>query len=159
MLVINFQSITNKGTELYNIIASSLPDIIIGTESHLDPNYNSAEILPHGIPPEHQYNTYRKDRKELINKNGGGVIILVRPNIKADECNDINTDYEIKWIKIQGNPKDQILVGAYYRPPDSDQKPTEELQKSLSKIKTNSNYKNAKIFLGGDFNLGNIDWD
>ncbi|KAL3875651.1 hypothetical protein ACJMK2_033581 [Sinanodonta woodiana] len=92
MLVINFQSITNKGTELYNIIASSLPNIIIGTESHLDPNYNSAEILPHGIPKEHQYNTYRKDRKELINKNGGGVIILVGPDIKADECNDLNTD-------------------------------------------------------------------
>jgi hypothetical protein len=56
----------NKGTELYNIISSSSPEIIIGTETHLDPTYNNAEILPYDIPSSYQYKIYRKDRKELI---------------------------------------------------------------------------------------------
>jgi hypothetical protein len=34
----------------------------------------------------------------------------------------------------------------------------QELGKSLSKIKSDKRYRNAKIFLGGDFNLGNINW-
>jgi hypothetical protein len=29
---------------------------------------------------------------------------------------------------------------------------------SLSKIKSDKRYRNAKIFLGGDFNLGDINW-
>jgi hypothetical protein len=44
-LTINFQSITNKGTELYNIISSSSPDIIIGTETHLDPTSDWLVVL------------------------------------------------------------------------------------------------------------------
>jgi hypothetical protein len=50
IMTINLQSITNKGTELCNIISSSSPEIIIGTETHLDPTYNNAEILPYDIP-------------------------------------------------------------------------------------------------------------
>jgi hypothetical protein len=49
-------------------------------------------------------------------------------------------------------PPDQILIGSFYRPPDSDEKAIQELGKSLSKIKTDKRYRNAKIFLGGDFN-------
>ena len=75
-MTINFQSITNKGSELYNIISSSSPEIIIGTETHLDPTYNNAEILPYDIPSSYQYKIYRKDRKELIDKNDGGVLIM-----------------------------------------------------------------------------------
>jgi hypothetical protein len=84
-LTINFQSITNKGTELY--------EIIIGTETHLDPSYNNAEILPYDIPSSYQYKPYRK---ELIDKNDGGVLIMVRTVIKSDECPDLDTECEIK---------------------------------------------------------------
>jgi hypothetical protein len=48
--------------------------------------YNNAEILPYDIPSSYQYKIYRKDRKELIDKNDGGVLIMVRADIKSDEC-------------------------------------------------------------------------
>jgi hypothetical protein len=147
ILTINFQSITNKGTELY--------EIIIGTETHLDPSYNNAEILPYDIPSSYQYKPYRK---ELIDKNDGGVLIMIRTVIKSDECPDLDTECEIKWIDIRPNDKDQILIRSFYRPPDSDEKAIQELEKSISKIKSDKRYRNAKIFLGGDFNLGDINW-
>ena len=124
-MTINFQSITNKGTELY--------EIIIGTETHLDPSYNNAEILPYDIPSSYQYKPYRK---ELIDKNDGGVLIMVRTVIKSDECPDLDTECEIKWIDIRPNDKDQILIRSFYRPPDSDEKAIQELEKSISKIKS-----------------------
>ena len=83
---------------------------------------------------------------------------MVRPNIKSDECPDLDTECEIKWIEIRPNDKDQILIRSFYRPPDSDEKAIQELERSLSKIKSDKRYRNAKIFLGGDFNLGDINW-
>ena len=69
-LVINFQSIRNKSAELYNIISSRVPDIIVGTETHSG-DYDS-EILPPNIPPEHKYQIFLKDRKETVNNCKGG---------------------------------------------------------------------------------------
>jgi hypothetical protein len=43
---------------------------------NLDPTYNNAEILPYDIPSSYQYKIYRKDRKERIDKNDGGVLIM-----------------------------------------------------------------------------------
>jgi hypothetical protein len=71
---------------------SSSPEIIIGTETHLDPTYNNAKILPYDIASSYQYKIYRK---ELIDKNDGGVLIMVRPDIKSDECPDLDTECEI----------------------------------------------------------------
>ena len=67
-LVINFQSIRNKSAELYNIISSRAPDIIVGTETHMDSGDYDSEILPPNIPPEHKYQIFRKDRKETVDK-------------------------------------------------------------------------------------------
>jgi hypothetical protein len=90
---------------------SSSPEIIIGTETHLDPTYNNAKILPYDIASSYQYKIYRK---ELIDKNDGGVLIMVRPDIKSDECPDLDTECEIKWVEIRPNDKEQILIGSFY---------------------------------------------
>jgi hypothetical protein len=52
---------------------------------------------------------------------------MVRPDINSDECPDLDTECEIKWIEIRPNDKDQILIGSFYRPPDSDEKAIQEL--------------------------------
>jgi hypothetical protein len=41
---------------------------------------------------------YKPYRKELIDKNNGGVLIMVRTVIKSDECPDLDTECEIKWV-------------------------------------------------------------
>jgi hypothetical protein len=75
----------------------------------------SNSCIAHDIPSSYQYKIYRKDRKELIDKNDGGVLIMVRPDIKSDESSDLDTEYEIKWIEIIPNDKDQILIGSFNR--------------------------------------------
>ena len=46
MLVINFCSIRNKVADLAVCIGEYNPDIIIGTETHLDSSVNSSELFP-----------------------------------------------------------------------------------------------------------------
>ena len=55
-LVVNCQSITNKQAQLQTTVDYTNPDLIFGTESHLDSSYSDAEIFPPG------YTIYRKDR-------------------------------------------------------------------------------------------------
>jgi hypothetical protein len=86
---------------------------------------------------------------------GGHVGVLVT-SVGCDVIMRSNILSFLKWIEIRPNDKDQILIGSFYRPPDSDEKAIQELGKSLSKIKSDKRYRNAKIFLGGDFNLGDI---
>ncbi|KAK6186985.1 hypothetical protein SNE40_006239 [Patella caerulea] len=159
ILIINFQSVRNKRTELHNIISSCAPDIIIGSETHTDNDFHNAQFLPPNIPAEHKYQIFRKDRKELINKSGGGVTIMVRPDLPAEECLDLDSTCEIKWAKVRTSSNEAILIGAYYREPKSKIEALDELEKSLSKIQNDPSYRNMKIFLGGDFNLGDIEWE
>ena len=77
ILVINFQSLNNKQEALVNEIRALEPDIILGTETHLDDNRVDTEIFPASTPPELKYNLLRRDR----NIHGGGVIILSRPGL------------------------------------------------------------------------------
>ncbi|XP_060578328.1 uncharacterized protein LOC132735405, partial [Ruditapes philippinarum] len=152
-------SIRNKKTELYNIIASKAPDVILGTETHLNSEDLSAELLPTNIPSIDKYQIFRKDRSELVNKRGGGVIIMVRPGLQAEECSDLDSACEIKWIKIKIDKNEQVLVGSFYREPKATLETLDELENSLLKANCTSPYKNMKKFLGGDFNLGDVDWD
>jgi hypothetical protein len=55
VLVVNCQSIKNKKQELENLVETSKPDIMIGTESWLSNDIQSTEIFPSGFTP------YRKE--------------------------------------------------------------------------------------------------
>ena len=148
-----------KKTDLHNLIVSSEPDIILGNETHLEPAVLDAEILPYNIPPQHKYRLFRKDRKELVEKGGGGVIVMTKPILNCEECPDLDSECEIKWVKVTTSKASNILVGAFYREPKSPIETLNELENSLCKIENNKKYRNCKIFLGGDFNLGDIDWE
>lgn len=69
---------------------------------------------------------------------------MVRPNKTSDDCLDLDTECEIKWIKIILNEKDQILIRSFYIPPGSEEKSLHQLEKSLSKIKSHKRYRNDK---------------
>jgi hypothetical protein len=51
ILVVNCQSIKNKKQELENLVETSKPDIMIGTESWLSNDIQSTEIFPSGFTP------------------------------------------------------------------------------------------------------------
>ena len=48
-----------------------------------------------------------------------------------------------------------LLIGAYYRPPSDKGTSLQQLEVSLSR---RNHASNTNIILGGDFNLGHIDW-
>lgn len=158
-VVINFQSVRNKQTELYNILSSMSPDVVIGNETHLQQDYRNSEILPHDIPSELQYKIFRKDRGMLTDKGGGGVMVMVKPEYDCEECPDLDSDCEIKWVRVITSSKEPILIGTFYREPKSPLETLDQLNNSLILIKTSKKYSQSKIILGGDFNLGDIDWE
>jgi hypothetical protein len=57
ILIVNCQSIKNKKQEQDNLVETSKPDSMIGTESWLSNNMQSTEIFPSGFTP------CRKERK------------------------------------------------------------------------------------------------
>ena len=161
ILIVNYRSIINIKLELHHVISSMEPDAIIGSETHLNSSIYDAELFPHKIASDHVYKVFRKDRdlNMFDKKGGGGVIILVKPTYDCKECSDLDTNCELIWLKITTPTKKEILIGAFYREPKSSLDALDQLNNSLCKINNNTKYKNCIIKLGGDFNLGDINWE
>jgi hypothetical protein len=64
---VNCQSVKNKQCRIQNLIDSTKPDIIIATETWLDPTITNSQFLPPN------FTVYRNDR----NTDGGGVLIAI----------------------------------------------------------------------------------
>ncbi|XP_072021949.1 uncharacterized protein [Amphiura filiformis] len=69
---------------------------------------------------------------------------------------DLDTDCELVWIELSVVGSKPILVGSFYRPPSSPIEDLNMLRTSLARVKVD-NYSN--VWLGGDFNLGDIIWE
>jgi len=145
MGIVNFCGITNKVLELETLISSHKLSIVLGTESHLHAGVFDAEVFPS------QFNVYRKDR----NAFGGGVFILVDKSIPSYHLST-NSSIEDIWVCLHLSTGPPIIVGSFYRPPNSAVSVLDDLSASLSYIK--SHYPSSRIILGGDFNCPGIDW-
>ena len=144
-LVINFQSMKNKKEEIANLIDSADPDIIIGTETWLNPNITNREVLPNS------YNVYRKDRADSY----GGVLVAVKGDLISEEIS-ITHNTEAIYIKVQTTSSKPLIIGSLYRPPSSDTTYMEEMCNTISTLFSTN--KSAIIWLGGDLNLPDINW-
>ena len=145
-VVVNFQSIKNKVQETQLLIESADPDIIIGTETWLNPNIFSSEVLPSN------YTVFRRDRAD----SHGGVLIAVKDDLV---CTPVSTNKELELIcvKVRINRSKSIIISAFYRPPSESN--TEHAQAVLDEL-TRLRQDNSKceFWVGGDFNLPDIDW-
>ena len=100
-------------------------DVIVGTESWLTSAHNSGEVLPQ------QYQVFRKDR---LSDAHGGVFIAAKNDFVAVVRDDLSqNDSELLWIQIQMQGSRSAFVGAFYRPPSSDEAYVENLWASLEK--------------------------
>ena len=149
LAIINFRSIVNKKAEFLHFIQQSKPDLIIGTETWLTDDILNNEIIPN----EFQYSIYRNDR----NGGYGGVMIAVSKNIVSMTVPELISSCETIWCKLCIPSVKIIYVCAYYRPHISDQNSLDQLNISLATLKEQSN--DSIIWLAGDFNAPNIDWD
>ena len=147
VLIINFQSIKNKKEELCNIIESSDPSIIVGTETWLNPNIHSHEIFPPN------YEILRKDRSDGY----GGVLLAIKKDFIVDTITyPPEFDCEAVFAKLSVGKSQSLIVGAAYRPPNNDADYNERMCGAIEEVmRTN---KDAVTWIGGDFNLPDIQW-
>ena len=127
-LVANVNSIRGMAAELQNIVCTTIPDIF--------------------TPPG--YKGFRKDR----NRHGGGVMIMLRDFLVAEEVEISDCLCEAIWVKIQ------LYVSSVYRTPsDNTTDQIDQFAKSLEHVESLSkNNPGSTIYVGGDFNAGGIDW-
>ena len=144
-LVINFQSLWKKRVELSNLACDTGSDIIIGTETWLTPEHKNSELMLD------DYDIFRRDRPT----KGGGVLIAVKKNLCCEELSS-SKDSEIIFCKIKIKGKKPLIVGSAYRPPNLDFENSKKLVDEIYKV--NDKNKNAVFWLGGDFNLPDINW-
>jgi hypothetical protein len=149
MMIVNCRSLNSdkKKVDLHELIETHKPNIILGTESHLDNTIASNEVFPYQFK-----NTYRKDRK----LGEGGVFLAVDCTYITSEITP-STNCETVWCKVSIQGSQPLYIGTFYRQPNSDIDELEELEKMISSItETQQNLPN--IILGGDFNLPHINW-
>ena len=140
---INCQSIVAHRDRIGVLIDSVRLDIILGTETWLDPSVTTPSELS-------AYNVERLDR----NRHGGGVFVPVKDDIIMSREYDLEvSDCELLWCKINLAGSKTLHVGSYYRPHVADNTSLDLLDQSLDRI-----VSSHSVILGGDFNLPDWDW-
>ena len=100
-------------------------DAVIGSESHLNPSIINRELLPS------TYTAFRKDRE---NRQGGGVIIIVKTTIIMEPA-ITHKQCEMVSIKVQ-TYQQPIIIAACYRPPSNTITQSKNIFSEISKLRT-----------------------
>ena len=138
-MLFNARSLGNKLINLQSLIYSSNPGIVAITETWLNKDIFSNEILPH------DYCIYRKDRST----RGSGVLIAVHNSIPS-RIIDSPTEMELVTILLLNL---NLFVCVVYVPPSIDLSLFKNILCFLESLAiTNS------ILIMGDFNLPDINW-
>ena len=142
----NARSIVNKVAKLQLKLANSQADIVVLTETHLDCSISSEEVI------SSDYTVYRKDRTGNGVRHGGGVLIAAKKGLITSIREHHDLPSELLFVDIITDSKKKLTIGTFYRPPNSDLKPLEDLRSCLSSITT------TDLLVTGDFNLSEFDW-
>ena len=127
------------------------PDVIFGSESHLNSDYTSSSVFPPG------YTIHRADRQH---SGGGGSFFAVNspiPSYVVDEL-PLVPDDELLWVSLRMSRTKEILLCAFYKPPSASATRIDLLSQSVFKAYARNNQKHPHIVIVGDFNCGDIDW-
>ena len=143
--IVNCCGIVNKHLEIQDLLLSQNIDILLCTETHLEDSISDSEVF---LP---NYSVYRKDR----NRQGGGVSIAIRSDLPSCQLDTV-PNLEIIWVQLHFISFNDIILGCFYRPPNSPLSMQNDLRNSLQQIR--SQFPGAKIILGGDFNCPGVDW-
>ena len=141
---------TYKLDEMYTTLCLSHAfDVICVTESWLNPSIPDCNIELPG------YILYRRDRSDGY----GGVVIYVSNNVYSSVVPDMYSDVvENLWVTLQVGKK-KVLVGAFYRPPNSD---ASHVSSFIDDFNNNLSIAYAKkpdiLCITGDFNDRRFKW-
>ena len=143
---INCEGVTGHKEEFQNLIQSTKPDIILGTESWLKSKHKTSEYFPEN------FIVYRRDRQ---NRARGGVFVAISDTLTATEEPSFETDCEILWTKIKLKGRRTLLISCFYHP---ETKLKNSMKHFLDSARRAAQVQNAIIVIGGDFNLPGWDW-
>ena len=94
------------------------------TERKIDEQVKASEFLPKGYTEE-----IRKDRC----KGGGGVLIVTKQEYDIQRIElEANISVETVWATISLKDQRKLVVGSYYRPPDSGSDSIDDLEACLA---------------------------
>ena len=74
----------------------------------------------------------------------------------SNEAKELKTNCEMVWAELTISNARKCQICVYYRPHPDDDISLEPLSQSLSRINPSSK---SVIIVGGDFNLGHMDWE
>ncbi|KAK3092025.1 hypothetical protein FSP39_024520 [Pinctada imbricata] len=146
IISLNLQSLRAKKASLHNLVDSSQPDIIVGTETWLKSDVHNSEFCPPGYSVRS-----RRDRPDGY----GGVIIMTKSTIPADEIY-VSNDSELTAIAVKRGNKSPLIIVGLYRPPSSNQVYADQVCSEIRSIA--DTHRNTPMCITGDFNLPDIDW-
>jgi hypothetical protein len=145
ILNVNCQSVSAKVAPFLLLLETEDPDVVVGTESWLHDGIASGEIFPPC------YQVFRKDRESDPH---GGVFLAIKNSILANEEKELATQTESIWASIHVKGVSPVFIGAFYRSQTTNEDYIKQLDTALSKIP-----KQASVWLLGDFNLPDVDWE
>ena len=145
LFVINCRGLKSKKDSFVHLIHSHSPHFIAGTESWLDPTTLSNEIFPVN------YQVFRNDRSDGY----GGVFFACYNTIDCSQVT-FTSPCEVIICRVEMINSKVLIVVTAYRPPNRDLVYMQNLCQFISEI--HSKYKNAVIWITGDFNLPDINW-
>jgi hypothetical protein len=128
------------------------PDILGVSETWLNNKLKDTDIAS-----KEEYLIHRKDR---TNRKGGGVMLMVKANIKSKRRDDLESmaqeHNEIIAVELEPEPNNKIIVLTAYR---SQQDPYEHFLTNFENTLQNCVTNNFnKILIIGDFNYSKIKW-
>ncbi len=137
---LNIQSLRPKLDLLE--IESQPYDVLVFTETWLSREISNDELsIPNFGPP------FRCDRPDRL---GGGVAIYLRDYLHGILRNDLSVNgLEALWVETCHNNQ-TILIGGFYRPPNSNNNYWNLLEESFDRA---YNTLNDNIIITGDFNI------
>ena len=126
LMTVNCQGLKGKRKQkqLAALIDLEQPDIVMGTESHIDSTIRSSEVFPSN------FKVQRKDR----NKFGGGVFIAYKDDIVASEVTEVGKNCELTMIKVKCAKSPPVYFGSFYRTTDGDTSSLLSLHSDLEKL-------------------------
>lgn len=120
-------------------------DVVILTETWLNNTVQNSSLVMQNFAEPH-----RLDRPDRI---GGGVAVYVHESLTSKRRHDLEIAHlEAIWVEVKIKSR-TILVGGFYRPPNSNREYMERIHESIDRAK-NTSINN--IIVTGDFNLNQL---
>lgn len=146
MISTNFRGLRSKKESFIHLIHAETPHFIAGTETWLNPNVYTSEIFPPN------YQVFRRDREDGY----GGVFFACHNTINCTQI-PIHTLCEAVACKIKLSDGRMLIVLTIYRPPERNLQYMKNVCNLIEQLCCK--YVNAVMWITGDFNLPNINWN